>query len=96
MKIITANRLTDGRVVYLRADRQWSEKLADAAQFDADAASTALEAAHGEGTLVVGPYLIEVDASVTPITQADPKRLRESVRTNGPSAGTEHGQAWLG
>ena len=42
MKVITANRLTDGRVIYRTADAQWSPSLAEALPLENDEADNAL------------------------------------------------------
>lgn len=78
---LTANRLTDGRVVYHAADGAWAEEIAEAATFADEAA--ALAAPH-DAAPVVGVYAIAVEAGA-PTGQ---KRLRESIRRNGPTAGS--------
>jgi len=86
MKAITANRLTDGRVIYRTPDGDWSPHLAEAARLDGDNASTALALAEGEFAVAVGPYLIDLDED----GPAGQKWRRESIRLVGPSAGTTH------
>ncbi|TGY87614.1 DUF2849 domain-containing protein [Marinicauda algicola] len=82
---ITANRLTDGRVVYAREDGSWSPALSEAALFDdAAAAEPALNAALRDILTVVAPYTIEVEEGL-PGGRA---RVREAIRLSGPSAGT--------
>ena len=84
MKVITANRLTDGRVVYRRKDGDWGYDIEAAELFTDDDAKEALESALSEERSVVGPYLIDVEAR-EPTGQ---KRLRETIRLTGPSAGS--------
>jgi hypothetical protein len=82
---VTANRLRDGAVVFLREDGGWSTDLADSAVArDAEAAKRlqAVGAQAAAAQIVVEPYLIEVsDASgkLIPIT------YRERIRAFGPS-----------
>ena len=84
MKVITANRLTDGRVIYRTADGQWSPNLAEAQPLEESAAETALALAEGEFGIAVGPYLIDY-ADGGPAGQ---KWRRENIRLAGPTAGT--------
>ncbi|MHA6287563.1 DUF2849 domain-containing protein [Maricaulis sp. CAU 1757] len=84
MKTITANRLTDGRVVYRTRDENWATQI-DAAIRLADAdIDAALARAAGDELSVVGPYLIEIEDN----TPAGLKWRRETLRLNGPSAGS--------
>lgn len=83
MKLLTANRLTDGSVLWLAADGAWSPSFADAVTLDDAAAEAALAAAIAQPRLLVGPYLIATDGR-----GVDPReRVRETIRANGPSAG---------
>ncbi len=88
---ITANRLLDGFVIYLTAEGGWSERLADAAMAegkDAEARLLAVAAAQAKAGTVIGPYAFRVDtAEGVPI----PRGRRESIRTLGPSVGTDLG-----
>ena len=84
-RMVTANRLGDGLVVYLDRDGGWSERIADGrvASDDAEAA-TLMTVAEGAaaGCQVVEPYLIDVvdgDGSVRPL------RHRERIRAQGPT-----------
>ena len=88
MQFVTANRLTDGRVVHRTADGQWVEDFARAAVLDEGAAAAALAASEADvaAGLIVGPYvvdLVEVDGRL------EPKAQREKVRVTGPTAGSE-------
>ncbi|WP_281684457.1 DUF2849 domain-containing protein [Thalassobaculum salexigens] len=89
-KVMTANRLSDGAVVYLTLAHTWSDRFADAhasaepaelAGFEA----TALEAVRSR--VVVGTYLfpvsVEADGSLVPLGQ------RERIRSAGPTVGTD-------
>jgi hypothetical protein len=86
MKAITANRLSDGRVVYRCASGAWTETLDEATLFDDAAAEDALAETAFEHLQVVGPYLIEVEERVP----AGREEVRERIRLKGPSAGSLH------
>ncbi|MDA9230261.1 DUF2849 domain-containing protein [Alphaproteobacteria bacterium] len=93
---VTANRLTDGEVVYLTAQSQWSETFSQAAIADGAEASEALLAqalpadyeAH-----VLDPYLFEVleDAQ----TGYQPASVREIIRAKGPTIRLDLGKQAL-
>tara|TARA_R110001599_G_scaffold85916_1_gene230611 strand:+ start:7464 stop:7817 length:354 start_codon:yes stop_codon:yes gene_type:complete len=86
-QIATANRLTDGLVVFLGYDGEWSKDIEDAriAEREDDLADLLCEA---EATRdVVGAYLIDIEVQV-PETGARvlyPLRYRERIRAYGPS-----------
>ena len=82
--MLTAQRLADGRVVYLAPDRSWTQChndgwLADAAEIDA-----ALPSAKAQTEVVVEPYRIEVDVDET--SRIHHRSTRERIRAEGPSA----------
>jgi hypothetical protein len=82
---VTANRLRDGAVVFLRADGAWSTDVADSAVAgDADAAARLMAVATQAvaDRLVVGPYLMEVSHDGGKI---NPLAYRERIRAFGPS-----------
>jgi hypothetical protein len=91
LQAITANRLTDGQVVYLREDDRWSERIQDAVVADSDElAKTLLELAKRAvaGRLIVDPYLFAVsvdDGKIRPLGR------REEIRAAGPSVRTDLG-----
>lgn len=95
MKVITANRLTDGKVVYRTSDGAWSEDPANAQRLDDAAAQEALEAALRDVLTVVGPYPMEVDAQAQAFKPSGRKHLREAIRRAGPTAGSTR-PAWGG
>ncbi|TDT77538.1 uncharacterized protein DUF2849 [Litoreibacter halocynthiae] len=82
-KVVTANALLEGDVVYLTADDQWSRQLADAEVIE-DLAHGDLRLLDGSSQpdVVVGVYLIDV-ALEDGIPQ--PTHFREEFRTRGPS-----------
>ncbi len=90
-KIVTANRLDDGLVVYLNG-AGWSERIEDARIAGDDAAADGLLAqAEGPGQeiRVIDPYLIEVargDAAPRPLS------YREAIRAQGPTVRPDLGK----
>lgn len=81
VQVLTANRLTNGLVVYFTAGGGWSEAIGEAKT--APKADAKALAAEGEraGDGVVAPYLIDVDTGDgTP----RPLRFRERIRAFGP------------
>ncbi len=87
-KIVTANRLRDGRVVYLAVDGGWSERIEESRRAADEAeAKVLLQAAEAavEARLVVDPYIIEVAEEGERIR---PLRYRETIRATGPSVET--------
>ena len=85
-KILTANRLSDGIVLFLGPDGRWVEQAADARVAREEAGWAALEEAGRAAVAahtVVDPYLIETapDADGRPA----PTRYRERLRALGPS-----------
>ena len=88
-QLVTANRLTDGAVIFLRPDRTWSDKLGDAwLAGDNAEADAMLQSAERAAPLdgVVGPYLAEAEVRNG---HAVPKRVREIIRVEGPSTHPE-------
>ncbi|WP_113910854.1 DUF2849 domain-containing protein [Roseovarius dicentrarchi] len=82
-KVITANALMQGDVVYLADNDQWTRHLEDAAILtdEADAALRLL-LAQARSAEVVGVYLADVTAEGgTPA----PTHFREDFRRTGPS-----------
>ncbi|WP_436637424.1 DUF2849 domain-containing protein [Microbaculum sp. FT89] len=85
-RVLTANRLADGRVVYL-GDRDWTADLGAARLVQTDADAEIAERAGREAVaarLVVEPYLIDVEAEDRGV---QPVRLRERIRASGPTTG---------
>jgi Protein of unknown function (DUF2849) len=89
MKTVTANRLTDGRVIYRTATGEWTTELAEAARLDADQADAVLELASGESHIAVGAYLIELARDLP----GGQKWRREGIRLTGPTTGSTHAHA---
>jgi hypothetical protein len=90
--VVIANRLRDGIVVFLGADRRWTERVQDCAPAlsseDADKLlDLALQAERDQE--VVGPILAEVDK------RADgwfPVKRREAIRAAGPTTRADLGK----
>ena len=83
LKIITANDLVDGDVVYLSADNRWVRHQKDAELLmDAEHAAARLRFAEAHHAHVVGAYLAGVNAGPSgPM----PVHFREVFRACGPS-----------
>ncbi len=87
-QIVTANRLTDGAVVYLNAHGGWSESISDGrialGEFESlDLMDWAARSADRDE--VVGPYLM----SVAPAERGNAAiGMRETIRASGPTVET--------
>lgn len=81
-QILTANRLTDGRIVYHADDGEWAESLDGARVFAAEEKEEAEAAGRRaeDARLIVGPYLFPVDAANGAIR---PLSMRERIRAGG-------------
>lgn len=83
LQVLTANRLSDGVVVYLTAAGRWSERIAEARIADKAAAKALVGEAERTAGEIVEPYLIDVEAAAE--TGAPwPLRFRERIRAFGP------------
>ncbi len=82
-KVVTANDLRLGDVVYLTADDQWSRLHSDAELIE-DEAHAQMRLLHGaaQRLIVVGAYLADAKAGVS---GPEPTHFREDFRTRGPS-----------
>jgi len=89
MKIVTANRLADGRVIYLSDDGAPVDRLDQAGRFDGDAAEAALAQAARQPAVFVNPYLVEVEDG----RPSGRDRFRETIRATGPTIGHSLGAA---
>ncbi|NBB50929.1 DUF2849 domain-containing protein [Rhizobium sp. CRIBSB] len=90
MKIITANRLSDGRVIYVDDAGEATGEIRFAAQLDDAQAEDHLAAAKARPGLFVNPSLVEVEDR----QPSGRDRLKETIRANGPTVGNSH--AWSG
>jgi hypothetical protein len=82
-KVISANDLLEGDVVWLTADDRWSRDMAEAELLEDEAhAEIRLLHAKAQGHVVVGADYAEAAASATgPV----PTHFREAFRTRGPT-----------
>lgn len=82
-KVVTANDLRSGHVVWLTAAKDWSSALSDALVLtDATEAADVLSHAQARSAEVVGCYLADVrSTSAGP----EPVHFRETFRRDGPS-----------
>ena len=91
-QVITANRLTDGIVVFVGPDAAWVETIGAAKVYDSPAAvaeGLAGTKKDEENNLVLDVYAVEVtskDGAVVPV------RLREAIRAQGPTVLPHHGK----
>lgn len=82
--VISANRTADGGVVYLTADRRWTERLADASSHGTRAGGDAgLTWARTQEAVVCDPHLIKVQATADGPVPLDTK---QRIRAAGPQA----------
>jgi hypothetical protein len=82
-KIVTANRLREGDVVYLTADDRWSLVHGEAELIEDEAhAQMRLLHAAAQKLAVVGAYLADAKAG---LNGPEPVHFREAFRTRGPS-----------
>ena len=91
-KVVTANRLGDGAVVYLADGGAWSERVEEArvAQAEEEAAELlAFAESPEQGIVVVGPYLMEVAAENG---APRPVSNREVIRARGPTVRQDLGK----
>jgi hypothetical protein len=92
LKVMTANLLREGDVVYLSAEGTWSPWLREA-EVAADAEGAArLEAAAAKAVadrLVVGPYLMQVAKERG---WPQPLGSREKIRAKGPTTHLDFGK----
>ncbi|WP_039017288.1 DUF2849 domain-containing protein [Halocynthiibacter namhaensis] len=82
-KVITANHLLSGDVIYWSADSCWVNAHADAALFtQQDAAETQLSQANAQQNIAVGVMLAD---AVMGTNGPEPVHFREEFRATGPS-----------
>jgi hypothetical protein len=85
MKLITANHLKTGRVIYYRASPEgWTPDPEAATALPDDVAEAQLDALERAPGDALGPYLIPLTGEGL----GGQKWRRESLRHRGPSAGT--------
>jgi hypothetical protein len=92
LQVVTANRLGDGRVVYLADGYRWFEAVGRAHVAETEEEAAALLAIAEKAVadrIVVAPYLIEIKRDGGRVT---PARYRELLRALGPSSHPEFGR----
>ena len=91
-RLLTANRLRDGAVIFFTGKDlatltqdgfgpAWSLSIADAPLFDL-AEAEALHAIAAQNPALVGPYLVEAEATAH---GPRPLKMRERIRGDGPT-----------
>jgi sulfite reductase (NADPH) hemoprotein beta-component len=96
VQVVTANRLRDGVIVWLKPDHRWSEDFAESKPLRDEAeAKAALDAAGMDvkAQLVVGPYLAEVDETPEGLK---PDSARERIRASRLPTITPDQGSWTG
>ncbi len=82
-KILTANHLLEGDVIYLSATGDWSRRIEDAVLLtDETDAQHRLSLASQQVDEIVGAYLVDAKAGET---GPEPTHFREEFRRTGPS-----------
>jgi hypothetical protein len=82
-KVVTANDLLDGDVVYLAPGGTWVRDLRHAAPFEEPGeAEAALKAASAQARRIVGAYLMDIRPGPD---GPEPHHHREAIRARGPS-----------
>ncbi len=82
LSVASANRLTDGVVVFLDDAGEWTQRLERAAVArDKRAGDILLERAKAEAFTVVAPYLVAVSEDDSGVLE--PLSLREKIRVSG-------------
>ena len=82
-KVVTANRLREGDVVYLTAADQWTPHHHEAELIEDEAhAQMRLLHANAQKLLIVGAYLADARQGAK---GPEPTHFREAFRTRGPS-----------
>jgi len=81
--VVTANRLSDGAVVYRTADQRWSPRLERAAVGTTLAGASELLARAVADDGAVGAYIAPVE--INPDGALRPGNLRERIRQSGPT-----------
>ena len=92
MKVLTANRLTDGEAVWFSADGRWVETIDEAEVASDKSAEERLQAA-GKAAYA-NNEVVDVDLIDVAIAGGSlrPLRLREQIRAAGPSNRTDLGK----
>jgi len=92
VKVLTANRLTDGEAVWWSAGGSWSEQIDGALLAEDAAQEERLRAIGAEG--FAANKVVDVDVIDVEVTggRIVPLRLRERIRAAGPTNRTDLGK----
>ncbi|MDZ4740850.1 MAG: DUF2849 domain-containing protein [Alphaproteobacteria bacterium] len=88
-QVLTANRLSDGEVVYLATDGAWVERIAAAQVFTSPAegeSSLDIGAAAERELKIVHAYLFDITPAGKPV------KMREIIRAAGPTVRRDLGK----
>lgn len=82
-KVLTANDLIEGDVIYRSQDNTWVRSISEAFVYhDQESAEAALKVTSKEAHIIVGAYLFD---AYEPAGKAVPTPFREDFRAKGPS-----------
>ncbi len=91
-QVLSANRLSDGAVVFLAPDESWAERIGAAQVFEGKAAlAMALERGQAAMAHNVVVDAAPVDVEITPRGPL-PTHIRERIRAAGPTVRLDHGK----
>jgi sulfite reductase (NADPH) hemoprotein beta-component len=85
LKVISANDLADGTVVYFKSEGAWTKEITQAKTFTSDdeiAAGLALAKADEKRDLIVDPFAVDV---LSKDGHLEAVSLRNAIRANGPT-----------
>ncbi len=91
-KVVTANRLLDGVVIYATPDAEWTEELSLAAVVEGDEAMAFLAKMVADEGNSVGPYLMDVEIGADGLQPSGRALLRETIRDQGPTIHPQFGR----
>ena len=89
MKVLTANRLSDGKVIYADTSGWPVDGLDEAGRFDDETGAAMLVRVLRAPDTFVNPYLIEANEE----GPSGRDRLKETIRASGPTVGHSVGIA---
>jgi hypothetical protein len=91
-EIVSANRLTDGIVVFLAKDDSWVETLAGAELFSGKpAVAEGLKRAEAAMARNLVVEILAVEVETTP-RGIEPRHIRDRIRAAGPTVHRDHGK----
>lgn len=87
IQIMTANKLSDGTVVFLGYDGEWTRFVDDARIAERDEDVAEMETESAQSSEVVDPYLVDVEVRAVEGSGRfiKPTQYRERIRAFGPS-----------